>query len=80
MNVYLMFLQAAAETKNKELRPWVPELIKHFWYCSRKADGSEGAMLVSFKYNCFIVTFQVFNKHPVDICVNDPRLPFVHFE
>lgn len=40
-------LQAAAEAKNKELRPWVPELIKHFWYCSRKAEGSEDAMLVS---------------------------------
>lgn len=35
----------AAETKNKELRPWVPHIINHFWYCSRKAEGDEDALL-----------------------------------
>ncbi|XP_069135269.1 uncharacterized protein [Argopecten irradians] len=35
----------AAEARNKELRPWIQDLINHFWYCSRKAQGDELALL-----------------------------------
>ena len=37
----------AAESKNKELRPWVPDIINHFWYCSKTANGSKDVLLVS---------------------------------
>ncbi|XP_069109329.1 uncharacterized protein [Argopecten irradians] len=35
----------AAETRNKDHRPWVQDLVNHFWYCSRKAQGSEMALI-----------------------------------
>ncbi|KAH3843922.1 hypothetical protein DPMN_117457 [Dreissena polymorpha] len=29
----------AAEAKNKELRPWVPDIVNHFWYSCSSCDG-----------------------------------------
>ncbi|XP_060561175.1 uncharacterized protein LOC132720945 [Ruditapes philippinarum] len=34
-----------AESKNKELRPWLPHVINHFWYCCREAGGDEHKLL-----------------------------------
>ncbi|XP_033726211.1 uncharacterized protein LOC117315902 isoform X2 [Pecten maximus] len=33
------------EARNKDLRPWVQDLVNHFWYCSRKSQGSEMALI-----------------------------------
>ncbi|XP_053380107.1 uncharacterized protein LOC123549784 [Mercenaria mercenaria] len=36
--------QVAAETRNKDLRPWVPDLINHFWHCCQIANGNEDVL------------------------------------
>lgn len=46
--------QVGAESKNKELRPWVQHIINHFWYCCREANGDEDTLLVGF-YGYYMV-------------------------
>ncbi|XP_053407903.1 uncharacterized protein LOC123549788 [Mercenaria mercenaria] len=39
----------AAEKKNKDLRPWVSDLVNYFWFCSRSASGDESKLLSSWR-------------------------------
>lgn len=39
----------AAEKKNKDLRPWASDLINHFWFCSKTADGDESKFLATWR-------------------------------
>lgn len=39
----------ASENRNKMLRPWASDIINHFWYCSRKAEGSEMALIARWR-------------------------------
>ena len=65
----------AAETRNKALRPWVPDLINHFWYCCRTAQGKEDVLVVSLcreiKDNTILIYHRCFSisvvkRHPVN--------------
>ncbi|XP_033754344.1 uncharacterized protein LOC117337464 [Pecten maximus] len=49
----------ASEARNKELRPWVQDLVNHFWYCSRKAQGDESALLSRWRG----ILHHVTNRH-----------------
>ena len=49
MCVYIshMHIQAAAEKNMADLRPWVKDIIRHFWFCSDKSEGSLDMLKVS---------------------------------
>lgn len=40
-------LQAGQEKDNHLLLDWVKEIVRHFWFCAEKADGSKEMFLVS---------------------------------
>ena len=48
IHIYIFFFKfkVAAEKKYSALSPWIKDIVRHFWYCAEKCDGSRAAFLV----------------------------------